>query len=88
MKLGIVMMLIASLSVSSFKHSFKSCNSADISRKSNNANKRNHKPYYSISRKSNKSNNANKRNHKPYYSISRKSNKSNRATKRTHNANY
>src|SRR5215211_2081070 len=73
---------------SSFKHSFKSCNSADISRKSNNATKGTHNANYSISRKSNKSNNATKGTHNATYSISRKSNKSNNATKGTHNAKY
>src|SRR5215212_9791436 len=70
---------------SSFKHSFKSCNSADISRKSNNATKGTHNANYSISRKSN---NATKGTHNANYSISRKSNKSNNATKGTHNAKY
>jgi hypothetical protein len=60
MKLGIVIMLIASLSVALVSILQKSCNSTDISRKSNRATKGTHNARYSISRKSNKSNRATK----------------------------
>ena len=77
MKLGIVMMLIASLSGALVsipsKVAIAQTSPEDQTTQPRGLTRRN----YSISRKSNKSNNATKRTHKRNYSISRKSNKSN-----------